>query len=114
MSLDASYVLLLQKKGLQNIGSLSLILKRNGKYNWTMSYCGKCDLEKVKQSIAKNPDYYKEYINKYNNDYYHNNKDNIRIIQKRYYYNKLSPEKQVIYKEQLQEKYPFWVEQICV
>ena len=86
---------------------------RDGNSNWTMSYCGPCDLKKVKQSKAKKPEYYKEYINKYNNDYYHQNKDRVRIVQKRYYYNKLSPEKQVIYKEKLQEKYPEWVDQIC-
>lgn len=86
---------------------------RNGEYNWTVSYCGPCDLEKVKQSKAKKPEYYKEYINNYNNDYYHNNKDKVRIVQKRYYYNKLSPEKQEKYKQKLQEKYPDWVDKIC-
>ena len=73
----------------------------------------KAEQQKVKQSKAKNPNYYKEYINKYNNTYYHQNKDRVRIVQKRYYYNKLSPEKQVIYKEKIQEKYPEWVDKIC-
>jgi hypothetical protein len=86
---------------------------RNGEYNWTMSYCGKCDLEKVKQSKAKNPDYYREQNNEYKNNYYHQNKDRVRIVQKRYYYKKLSPEKQLIYKGMLQEKYPEWVKEIC-
>ena len=86
---------------------------RNGEYNWTMSYCGSCDIIKVKQSKVKNPEHYREYINKYNNDYYHQYKDKVRIVQKRYYYNKLSFEKQIKYKERLQEKYPELVDLIC-
>ena len=87
---------------------------RDGEYTWTMSYCGPCDMVKVKQSKVKNPEHYKEYINKYNNDYYHQYKDRVRIVQKRYYYNKLTYEKQIKYKQKLLDKYPEMVDQICV
>ena len=87
---------------------------RDGEYTWTMSYCSPCDILKVKQSKAKKPEHYKEYVNKYNNDYYHQNKNKVRIVQKRYYYNKLSPDKQMIYKNKLKDKFPDWVDQICV
>ena len=86
---------------------------RNGEYNWTMSYCGSCDIIKVKQSKVKNPEHYREYINKYNNDYYHQYKDKVRIYYKRSYYKKLSPEKQIKYREKLQKKYPEIVHLIC-
>ena len=79
---------------------------RNGEYNWTMSYCGICDAKKVKESRDKNPEYYKEYGTKHSRKYYSENKDKIQIIRKRYYYNKLSSEKQQIYKQKIQEKYP--------
>ncbi len=79
---------------------------RNGQPNWTMSYCGACDMKKVKQSKDKNPEYYKEYGTNHSQKYYHENKDKIQIIRKRYYYNKLSPDKQIIYKKNLQEKHP--------
>ena len=87
---------------------------RDGEHTWTMSYCGKCDSKKVKESRDKNPEYYKEYNNEYRKKYYKDNKNKITIIQKRYYYNKLSPEKQVIYKQKIQDKYPDIVDQICV
>ena len=87
---------------------------RDGEPNWTMSYCNSCDLEKVKKAKAKNPEYYREQNNIYKNNYYHKNKDKVRIVQKRYYYNKLSPEKQVIYKEKLKEKYPDFVDEVCI
>ena len=79
-----------------------------------MSYCGPCDILKVKQSKAKNPDYYREQNNIYKNNYYHQNKDRVKIVQKRYYYNKLSPEKQLLYKQKLQVSHPEIVNQICV
>jgi hypothetical protein len=87
---------------------------RNGEYNWTMSYCSKCDLKKANISREKNPEYYKEYNRQQSANYYHTNKDKVKIIQKRYYYNKLQPEKQVIYKKKLQEKNPDIVNKICV
>ena len=87
---------------------------RDGEHNWTMSYCGPCDAIKVNASRAKKPEYYTEYKREHTNKYYHNNKKKVKIIQKRYYYNKLSPEKQVVYKQKIQEKYPEWVDQICV
>ena len=79
---------------------------RDGEYTWTMSYCGPCDLKKVKKSKAKKPEYYKEYGTNHSRKYYGENKDKIQIIRKRYYYNNLSPEKQIIYKQKLQDKYP--------
>jgi hypothetical protein len=87
---------------------------RNGEYNWSVSYCGSCNVEKTKESKIKNPEHYRNYNREYNHNHYHNNKDKYKIYQKRYYYKKLSPEKQVIYKEKLQEKYPDIVEQVCV
>ena len=87
---------------------------RNGEYNWKTSYCKSCEVKKVNIYREENREEYRKYNNEYNNEYYHENKDKVRIIQKRYYYKKLSPEKQVIYKQKLQEKYPEWVEQICV
>ena len=56
---------------------------------------------------------FKTSINKSKNKYYHNNKDKVKIIQKRYYYNKLSMEKRIIYKKKIEEKYPEWVNEIC-
>ena len=87
---------------------------RNGEYNWTVSYCKSCEVEKAKETRRNNPEHYQEYKKEYTNKYYHENKDNVRIIQKRYYYKKLSPEKQEKYKQKLQEKYPEWVDKICV
>ena len=62
--------------------------------------------KKVKKSKAKKPEYYKEYGTNHSRKYYGENKDKIQIIRKRYYYNNLSPEKQIIYKQKLQDKYP--------
>ena len=87
---------------------------RNGKYNWTVSYCKSCKYTQVNNNREQNIEKYRTYQKEYGNNYYHDNKDKVRIIQKRYYYKKLSPEKQVIYKEKLQEKYPEWVDKICV
>ena len=87
---------------------------RNGEYNWTISYCKECEIKKNIKYRKNNKELFRESENKYKNKYYHTNKDKVRIIQKRYYYNKLSPEKQVIYKEKLQRKYPEWVDKICV
>ena len=77
---------------------------RNGEYNWKTSYCKSCEIKKVKEYKTRDPLIYKEYNRNQSYNYYHNNKDKIKIIQKRYYYNKLSPEKQIIYKQRLQEK----------
>ena len=87
---------------------------RNGEYTWTVSYCKECDIKKVNQYQRDNKEKFRESINKSRNKHYHNNKDKVRIIQKRYYYRKLSPDKQEKYKEKLQEKYPEWVDKICV
>jgi len=87
---------------------------RNGEYNWKTSYCKSCEVKKVNEYREENIEKYKKYNNKYRKEYYQNNKNKVTIIQKRYYYNKLPPEKQVIYKEKLQEKYPEWVDKICV
>ena len=87
---------------------------RNGEYNWTMSYCGQCDVKINSISRNKNPEHYREYYKQQGNKYYNNNKDKVKIIQKRYYYKKLSPEKKVIYKQKLQEKYPDIVDKVCI
>jgi len=87
---------------------------RNGEYNWTVSYCKECETKKANNYREENRDTYNKYHKQYSTEYYHDNKDNIRIIQKRYYYNKLSPDKQNKYKQKLQEKYPEWVDKICL
>lgn len=87
---------------------------RNGEYNWITSYCKSCEVKKAKETRHNNPEHYQEYKKEYTNKYYHENKNKVKIIQKRYYYKNLSPERQVIYKEKLQEKYPEWVDKICV
>jgi hypothetical protein len=87
---------------------------RDGKQNWTMSYCPPCCLKNVVETRQKNPEHYKEYNKEYLSQYYSDNKDKYQIYYKRYYYKKLSPEKQVIYKQKLQEKYPDIVDQVCV
>jgi len=87
---------------------------RAGEPNWTMSYCGPCDNIKVKKSRSKNSEHYKDYNKEYLSQYYSNNKDKYQIYYKRYYYKKLSHDKQVLYKQKLQEKYPNIVDQICV
>ncbi len=86
---------------------------RNGEYKWKMSYCKKCSMLLCKEARKKNPEKFKEYNKKNFNKYYHENKDKVRIIQKRYYYNKLPPEKQVKYKHKVENTWPEWVEQIC-
>ncbi len=68
---------------------------------------------KNRKNTIKIIENYREYQKTYCNDYYHNHKDQVKIIQKRYYYNKLSPEKQVIYKQKLEKKFPEWVDLIC-
>ena len=87
---------------------------RNGEYNWTMSYCGSCNVEKTKESRHKNPEHYKEYYKERSKNYYEENKDKYLVYQKKYYFRRLSPEKQVIYKQKIQEKYPNLVDKICV
>ena len=87
---------------------------RNGEYNWTISYCGACNVEKTKESRHKNSEHYKEYSKNQGYEYYNNNKDKIKIIRKRYYYNKLSPDKRNKYKQKLQEKYPDLIDKIFI
>jgi len=87
---------------------------RNGEYNWKTSYCKSCEIKKGKETRKNNPEHYRKYKKEYTNKYYHENKDKVKIIQKRYYYNKLSPEKQIIYKQRLQKKHPEWVNLICI
>ena len=86
---------------------------RDGEHNWTMSYCGPCDSKKAAVSRSKKPEYYKNYYKNKSNIYYNENKDKYKIYHKRAYYKKLSPEKQIIYLEKLQEKYPDMVDKIC-
>ena len=69
---------------------------RNGEYNWKTSYCKSCEVKKVNDYREENREKYNNYNNEYHKEYYQNNKNKVTIIQKRYYYNKLSPEKQVI------------------
>ena len=86
---------------------------RDGKYNWKTSYCKECQTKKANDYREENRDAYNKYHKQYNTEYYHNNKDNVKLIQKRYYYNKLPPDKQDIYKQKLYKKYPHLVDQIC-
>ena len=86
---------------------------RNGEPNWKVSYCKECEINKSNKYKKENKEIFRESINKSRNKHYHNNKDKLRIVQKRYYYNKLPLEKKEKYKLKLQEKYPEWVEQIC-
>ena len=87
---------------------------RNGEYTWKTSYCSKCDVEKVKESRQKNPEHYREYKKNYNNKYYHEHKDKVKIVQKRYYYNKLSFVKKIKYKQKMIKNFPEWADLICV
>jgi hypothetical protein len=66
---------------------------RYGEYTWNMSYYNKCKYIQVNEDRQVNIEKYRDYQKEYSNEYYYNNKDKIKIIQKRYYYNKLSPEK---------------------
>jgi hypothetical protein len=86
---------------------------RNGEYKWKTSYCKKCSYERMRDDRLKHADKYKLYYKEYTNKYYHENKDKVKIIQKRYYYNKLPPEKQVRYKKKVEETWPEWAELIC-
>jgi hypothetical protein len=86
---------------------------RAGEPNWKVSYCKPCKYLEVNQDRKNNIDNYRKYQKEYSNEYYYNNKEKIKIIQKRYYYNKLSPEKQVVYKQKLHGKYPVLATQIC-
>ena len=43
---------------------------RNGEFGWTMSYCGKCDVIKVKKSRDKNPEHYRDYNREYNYNHF--------------------------------------------
>ena len=73
----------------------------DGEHNWIRSYCDQCDFKINSISRTKNPEHYREYYKQQGNKYYNNNKDKVKIIQKRYYYKKLSPEKQVLYKKNI-------------
>lgn len=86
---------------------------RNGEMSWVSAYCRKCECKKVVKSRNIHIEKYRIYHKKQSNDYYHENKDKVRIVQKRYYYNKLPPEKQVKYKQKVENTWPEWVEQIC-
>ena len=85
---------------------------RKGEHTWKVSYCGPCDLKKATNSREKNQAYYKKYNKNQNHKYYEEHKDEIQITRRRYYYNKLSHEKQIQYKKKLQEKYPELIEKI--
>ena len=86
---------------------------RNGEFGWIASYCKKCDMEQSKQQKKKDPEKYKNYCNNRSFEYYNENKDKYQIYHKRSYYKKLSPKKQIKYKERLYEKYPEIAEKIC-
>lgn len=86
---------------------------RNGKYTWKVSYCRPCVMKLVKKTKKNDLQKYKEYNRCQADKYYHNNTDKIKIIQKRYYYRKLPFEKQIKYKQKLQENFPEWVDKIC-
>jgi len=87
---------------------------RNGEYNWNVSYCGPCNVEKTKESRHKKSEHYKEYYKERSKNYYEENKDKYSVYQKKYYFRRLSPGKQVIYKQKIQDKYPDLVDKICV
>jgi hypothetical protein len=87
---------------------------RDGEPNWKTSYCKECCLKNVVETRQKNPEHYKEYNKEYLSQYYTDNKDKYQIYYKRYYYKKLSPEKQLTYKQKLQENYPDIVDKICI
>ncbi len=86
---------------------------RNGEYTWKTSYCPKCDTIKKKESRNNNNDHYKKYNKEYLSHYYPENKDKYKIYYKKYYYKKLTPEKKILYKQKLKDKYPDIVDQIC-
>ena len=86
---------------------------RDGEPNWTMSYCTHCDIKRINNTKKKNPDKYKKDCNERSIKYYNENKDKYQIYHKRAYYKRLSSEKQIIYLEKLQEKYPDIVDKIC-
>ena len=65
-------------------------------------------LEKIEKLFDKSP-----VLDFKSNKYYNENKDKVKIIQKRYYYNKLSPERKLKYRQKLLENFPDIVDQIC-
>ena len=87
---------------------------RYGEYSWKTSYCKPCEINKSNKYKKENKEKFRESINKSRNKHYHNNKDKVKIIQKRYYYRNLSPDKQELYKKKIQEKYPDIINQVCV
>ena len=86
---------------------------RQGEMNWVIAYCNKCHSTRISQSRNKKKEKYKKYGREHFNNYYHTNKDKVRIVQKRYYYNKLPSEKQSRYKQKVENTWPEWVELIC-
>ena len=86
---------------------------RDGKHNWALSYCKKCEIERATQHKHKDPDKYKEYCRTRSTRYYNENKDKYQIYHKRAYYKKLSPERKLKYREKLLENFPDIVDQIC-
>ena len=86
---------------------------RDGKHNWVLSYCKKCEITRALQYKHQDPEKYREESRIKSNKYYNENKDKVKIIQKRYYYNKLSPERKLKYRQKLLENFPDIVDQIC-
>jgi len=86
---------------------------RKGEYSWKTSYCKSCDIQKKNKYQAQNKDVYNPGKNKYKRNYYRKNPEKVKIIQKRYYYNKLPPDKKEQYKQKIIDKHPDWVQQIC-
>ena len=87
---------------------------RNGEYKWLTSYCKSCEINKSNKYKKNNKEIFRESINKSRNKHYHQNKDKVKIIQKRYYYRNLTPEKQEKYKRKLENKYPDIVNKVCL
>jgi len=67
----------------------------------------------TKKQNKKDPEKYREYSTNRSKRYYNENKDKYKIYHKRSYYKKLSPEKQIKYKQMLIEKFPEIVDKIC-
>ena len=85
---------------------------RKGEYSWKTSYCKPCKYIQVNADRKQHIQSYRTYQKEYGNTYYHSNKDKISIIQKRYYYNKLPPDKQLVYLQKLKQNYPHLVDSI--
>ena len=85
---------------------------RNGEYTWKDSYCKPCQGQKSIKYRREHREKFRESENRSRNKYYHNNKDKVKIIQKRYYYNKLPLVKKERYRQRLKENFPHWFHQI--